>query len=731
MPTVRLILLFLLVLFGVLPQTPVYAAPEPIRHFAGVRALSRENAAMGLPVELEGVVIISSNSSSVLHDGSNGIYINFDGSVARGLWQAPLPGEHLQPGTRIKIVGITDPGGFAPVVLPSRMEILGVAQLPSPVQLPMERLLSGADDGQRIVLEGVVQGLFKVSHQTTYTSGFRLMVDGQMCMVNTPFDCESLRARFDDARVRVTGVFAPTANLRSQMAGIKLSIHSLDDIHVLKEPPGDPFYAPRVELGALFKFAPNTPLYHRIVTSGVISYAVPGRFYYLQNGRSGVRVASSESGLRPGDHVEVAAFLDTSRILASLKEAKTRVIGKNTPPLAESTQIGQILHPEMRGEWEAVTVNESDFDGRLVSLIGYLRRVIIDTEREHRASVLVESEGEFFQAIIPLQDSAAEESARLWREGAKIALKGVCELQLQRTEKAGWLSIEGFQLLLASPSDLQVLHSPSWWTSTRLAIAIAGLVVVLALALVWVIVLRRQVALRGARLASEIAARESAIHEFEATLRERRRLAGDLHDSLEQALTGLALQLEAAELFRTTNPNQGAHHLQLARKFLDRSREDVRRTVWDLRTEGIGGQDLTAILRDRTASLVRGLDSVVHVSTEGASVGIPDLLAGNILLAAQEAVTNAIKHSGGTQIDVTVSYHKEKIIISVKDNGVGFDVPRAPGQNEGHFGLQGMRERLKRHGGTVKIESQSGTGTQVMLTVPIHEFPLAQSAMPI
>jgi signal transduction histidine kinase len=728
-------LLWLLVL-GMIPWRPVAAAPEPLRDFAGIRSLSRANAAMALPVEIEGVVVRQANSNCTLHDGTCGIFIDFGTSFSRGIWRDALPGIGLPLGTRMKVRGVTDPGGFAPMVLPSHLEILGSAPLPPPLQIPVDRLLSGADDGQRMVLEGVVQGLFQVGDPNPVVTGLRLMVDGQLCMISTPFDCEPLRSRLDDARVRITGVFSPTANLRSQMAGIKMDINSPEDIVVIKEPSPDPFLAPKVTVDALFQFSPDTQLYHRIVTSGVVSYAVPGRFYYLQNGRSGVRVTSEETGLRPGDRVEVSAFLDTSRILASLKEARTRVVDRTNPPAAEFTRIAPILHPEIRNEWEAVATAGSDYDGRLIRLNGILRRVIIDNAREHTANLLVESDGEFFQASVPLQDPHDEETARRWSEGSDISLTGVCELQLRRnevrrTEKAGWLNIDGLQLLLAGPGDLRILQAPSWWTVARLAAALAALAVVLALSMAWVMILRRQVALRGARLAAEISARETAAREFEATLRERRRLASDLHDSLEQTLTGLALQLEAAELFRTSNPDQGAHHLRLASKFLDRSREDVRRTVWDLRTDGLGGQSLTAILRERTASLARGGDSAVEVLTDGQPASIPDFMAGNLLLAAQEAVTNALKHSGSNRICVTVHYRQREISLTIADHGCGFDPASAPGQRDGHFGLQGMRERLKRLGGSVKLDTTPGGGTTVTLSVPLSDSPLAPPSPPV
>jgi signal transduction histidine kinase len=256
-------------------------------------------------------------------------------------------------------------------------------------------------------------------------------------------------------------------------------------------------------------------------------------------------------------------------------------------------------------------------------------------------------------------------------------------------------------------------------------LALGGTSVVLALALTWAWLLRRRVAQRSSELAAEIGARRNAAVEFDATLRERKRLAADLHDTLEQALTGLALQLEAVDMFGNEEPDRSRHHLHLARQFLARSREDVRRSVWNLRAQGLEGRTLDEALRQMVAILTdsSGVRSTCEV--EGSSVPLPDFISGNLLLLAQEGVTNALKHAGANRIEVSVEYSTDGVSLRIEDDGCGFDPGTAPGLREGHFGLQGMRERVKRLGGAIEITSAAGQGCQIRARVPTRAFDAA------
>ena len=253
----------------------------------------------------------------------------------------------------------------------------------------------------------------------------------------------------------------------------------------------------------------------------------------------------------------------------------------------------------------------------------------------------------------------------------------------------------------------------------RLIIACALSLGVLALALLWAGQLRRRVAQRSAELAEEIGARRQSHIEFDATLLERRRMAADLHDGMEQTLNGLALQLQAAQRFLTSAPERTTHHLELSLSFLDSSREELRRSVWDLRSEGLAGRTLPQVLAERAPQWIEGRDVQLALLTEGPPQLVADLVASHLLMLAREAITNALKHGHATHLTLRTHFNAGHLTLRIEDDGAGFSPRTAPGPAKGHFGLQGMKERMARIGGTVQIESQPGQGATITATAPL------------
>ena len=695
-------------------------AAEPITSVESLRSMSREEAAKALPVKLTGVVTYLGWENFVVHDGQASIFADFRFSKAKGYWKDRMPnlGE-LEPGAGVEVEGVTDPGGFSPMVLVTKYRRIGTQIIPPPIRPPTDKLLSGSQDTQWVEVEGVVR---KYEHPGAQVGPacLTLVFDGHPCLVILRRDLKLSREQVVDARVRVRGVVLNIANLRSQVSGLKIHSNGEQDIDILVPPPADPFHAPKVSLNRLIPFAPDSDLDHRKVSSGVVTFVVPGRFFYLFDEGACVRVESGDRRVVPGDLVEVSGFIDTSNILASFSEALVRVVGKGSPPPPADADIAGILNPKVRSYEEMVTEpGHSDSDGRLIRLSGVLRRVL-PQDTEGNSILVIESDKHLVQAFLPVPNGETARRVGEWIEGSTVELTGVSELEMVRIDRLPWFSITGFHLWLSSPRDLRVVSTPPWWTPQRLGLLLAGVLLVLCLALVWGYAMRRQVARRSSQLAREIAAREAATLEFDAILRERRRLANDLHDTLEQALTGLALQLEITERSKTSDPELSARHLNLAQQFLDRSRREVHRTVWDLRAHGLDGRDFLDILHERANAMVAGSSVGITVAREGELYPLPDLVAGNLLLLAQEAVTNALKHGAPEKIDVRLRFSPTGVELEVKDNGRGFDAFTAPGQSDGHFGLQGMHERAKRLGGRLEVKSSPGHGTSITVRVPVH-----------
>jgi signal transduction histidine kinase len=130
---------------------------------------------------------------------------------------------------------------------------------------------------------------------------------------------------------------------------------------------------------------------------------------------------------------------------------------------------------------------------------------------------------------------------------------------------------------------------------------------------------------------------------------------------------------------------------------------------------------LTVVARQLTA----GTDVRADVSVGGAARPLPEPVEKNLLRVGQEALTNAVRHSGAARVRVRLDYDADRVRLGVSDDGRGFD-PRADGDggnggDGGGFGLKGMRERVAQLGGRLTIDTRPGAGTEVAATVPLSD----------
>jgi signal transduction histidine kinase len=206
---------------------------------------------------------------------------------------------------------------------------------------------------------------------------------------------------------------------------------------------------------------------------------------------------------------------------------------------------------------------------------------------------------------------------------------------------------------------------------------------------------------------------------FAAISTERARLARELHDSLEQVLTGTALQLNAASETIHADPAAASEHIALARSLMRQTRTEVRRSVWDLRAQSLETHDLGQALQ-KAAEHLTGTGVELQVTTSGQALRLTDVLENHLLRIGQEAVTNAVKHGKAGRILLHLDFCEDKVTMTVDDDGRGFDLDAVLGAAQGHFGLEGMRERVKRIGGTLRLESSPGSGTKLTIETPLE-----------
>jgi signal transduction histidine kinase len=320
--------------------------------------------------------------------------------------------------------------------------------------------------------------------------------------------------------------------------------------------------------------------------------------------------------------------------------------------------------------------------------------------------------------------------------GSVIRVSGVC-----LTEIDGDGKLKSFQVLIGNPNDVQVIKKPSWLTPGRLLTGLVILGFVLILIVTWTVTLSRknsvlryfirerekaQVALqlandqleervkqRTAELKFQITAREESEVRFKAVLAERTRLAQELHDTVEQTLTGISFQLDTATKLRQRDPEHSLRHLELARTLMTKSQKEMRQSVWDLRVRAMEQFDLSNALAESARQSAAGTNIQVHLRTQGQPCYLPEVVEENLLRIGQEACSNAVKHSGAKAVNIELEFRDHQVILQVKDDGRGFQPESAPGPREGHFGLLGISERTKRIGGRFLLESAPGKGTTV------------------
>jgi signal transduction histidine kinase len=209
---------------------------------------------------------------------------------------------------------------------------------------------------------------------------------------------------------------------------------------------------------------------------------------------------------------------------------------------------------------------------------------------------------------------------------------------------------------------------------------------------------------------------------FTAALEERTRLAREIHDTLLQGFTGVALQLTAVA-HRTPDAATAAalgDVVGLAQRTLD----EARLAVWDLRAPPVTGGSLSDALRETAEQALRGTELGLELEVAGAPYPVAPRVEAAIARVLQESLANAVKHADARSVWVRLRYAPRGLSLSVRDDGKGFQVdPEFRGYG-GHWGLLGMRERALELQGSLRVESAPDCGTAVVLRIP-HRVPAA------
>lgn len=671
---VQVVFLFALLVF----LLPVARAGElPTLTTVGqVRALGEEQAAYCYPVHLSAVVTYCRTKLSWF-------IIQDETGACACLKSAPDIDFDVHAGQVVTVDGWSSPGGYVTNIMASRIEVTGSAPLPEAKPMRYDQLMSGQQACQRVEVRGVVRAIFQQGR-----AQFVMQIASGGGKLPTVIEglAPEHPERWIDSVVRVRGVGSSTFNKQRQLCGVGLSALTLDDVIREEYPPPEPFAAPTKPIRRIMQFEPDSAHERRVKVSGTVLYYQPGQSFFIEDETSGLEVLSHEVGtLHVGDRVEVLGFpLWSEYSFPRLEDAVFRRVGRGLPPKPIDVTAAQLL--------------DGQLDRRLVRLEAQL---IEQSRRKDEQLLVMKAGGILFHArLSPADDRVASLS-----NDSILSLTGICRLQMgeHRPVLGDW-PVTAFELVLPSPSDVQVVRPPDWWTQQRVVWLLAVVSSLLVGAMCWVALLRHRVRQQTAIIADRLRA--------EAALNERARIARELHDTVEQDLAAIGMHFEvitdrALELEPLVREN-----FEAAVRQVRRSQADMHHAVWDLRSGMLIEHGLGPALEEVLRLSAAHCGAVLECKQYGPVQRFPGVIEHHLLRIGQEAISNAVRHAGAKRICVVLRYDDETLTLRVEDDGCGFDV-EARSQNTLRFGLIGMRERTERIGGRLSVQSTPGTGSVV------------------
>lgn len=652
-------------------------AAEPVRQLTDLRALTENQVQNAQPVHVEGTVVCLEPSAPFhffLHDGKVGCFVKtrLEGRPAQ-----------LKLGDRVRVHGISDPLGYYPSVKHAKVKILGQGTFPEPIQPNAGQLFSPELDTEWVEVPTVITGYEIADERITLA----VEVHGLPFKAELPLspDAQQHAANLMQRPARLCGVMGTIFNHQRQMTDRHFFVPSFDFIRPIL-PLTDAGSSQLLGISRLLTggLGPNTP----VRVQGIVTQRDAKGFYLRDATGSTLVQAASIHNFPPGTKVEAEGFGAVAPFRPILRASRVKDLG-----------LAETLHP-----------HPFDFHSQDLSLL-HAEWVTLDAEFLGRRNGHVDdilqfrSGNEFFEALLPHENLGPQPPLTT---GDRLRLTGICELTTTHAlPRLDW--VDGFRIHLPEHGGLHILSRAPWWNTKRLLIALGIMSAAASLGFLGAWTLRRQVKQQLTIIGGQLRA--------EAVGEERDRMARELHDTLEQHLSGVALQLDGLDHALHQNPTAASSILTLARRMLRYTRLEAHRSVWDLRSKVLENDGLAAALRAITETTRNTPGPTMEVQVSGHPRSHPPGVDFHLLRIAQEAVTNSIKHAHAQSITISLDYLPDQTRLTIHDDGHGFDPAAQPAPGP-HFGLLGMRERAAKITADLTLVSLPGHGCRVILTLP-------------
>ena len=620
---------------------------------------------------------------------------------------APTPGSVIHVTGTTRINNKLEAWDF-----PEEMTILGERQLPPPKAVRIGEIDEVGDDWRMITTEGTVIDILADEIDSRYV--ILTILDGTALIpvFTARENAEQLRQAIG-ARIGITGIYLRgDTNSRTFILPF-ISVEKPDNLRLLSLPKADFSDVPE-----LLNMSGRTPedlkkLGHCKLTGEVLA-TWGGNQVMLRSAENFISNIQLIRGCplpEIGQRIVVAGYPETDFFRLNLGKARWIPAGTPAAPANETPQ--PVKPQDILGDAASqYTMLTPGFHGRLITITGQVRTITTEGGAARQA-ILSCGDSTLLVDYSSTPDAFADVTV-----GCVIEATGRCLLMISNyTQYERFPQITGVALVPRTPQDIRVVARPSWWTPARLLGVIAGLVALLAGCLIWNRVLNRLVERRSRELFRVEVAKVSS----ELRIGERTRLAVELHDSLSQNLTGVAMKITAAKRCGKTDADGLFHHLDIAEKALQSCRDELRNSLWDLRNQALEDTDLNRAISRTLLPHIENVQLSVRFNVRRSL--LTDNTTHDILRIIRELAVNGIRHGKATAVKIAGSIEGDTLLFSVTDNGQGFDPANCPGVREGHFGLQGVRERLGRFSGTLTLESAPEKGTRAVVTLHLPTPP--------
>lgn len=666
---------------------------------AAVQALMPEEAALHQPVHLRGTITFYNPLYSLgfIQDETGGIY--FKPPLVSRIEIAP----DFVAGDRVEMIGVTRRGQFSPSVsvhpddatvarAPDVMRItkLGPGPLPAAPLVSVDRINTGDFHDQFVRVRATIRQV--IEHKDPAVEQLNVDASSRYGPLNVILMCPKNQQpavkHWENVEAEISGVVSGEANDRSQLRRVTLLVASVAQIKPDLAAMQASFDQPAHGFRELLQYRPPQPggTATRQHVSGIVTLVHPSRGgYYLGSQHGGLWVRTPQHPpVQLGDELDVIGFIAGGAEGVWLEDGIHRIARKAVPfaPLVRTT-----------GNIAAGT----DFGG-LVQVEGQL---IDQFDRPSHRLLYLGAEGHTFYAR--LAESADTTPPLAFENGSWLRLTGVCEKPKDQAAR------ESFSLLLRENADIALISRPPWFNATRLRWLLGGLLALTAIISAWVLFLRRQVTRQTQVIAHQL--------EQKTLSDERRRIARELHDTLEQQLAGVNIHLDTVAECAPDLPAPVSRALDNARAMLAHSRTEAHRSILELRSRAIEQAGLVGAVRESIDAL-QVITPRITLEIEGDEQRQSQHIEFQLLRIIQESITNALKHAEAASIIVRFHFTPEELHVTITDDGTGFDATRPPAMHSTQFGLLGMRERAAKIRATLTIHSTPGNGCTIALTVP-------------